>query len=108
MLGEEPTRAFPGQAALSSPAGAARRAAAGTICGLGLLVAVVVALGGCSSVAEVTGTASQQDLLQLRTDVTALQLGLQRTRTDLEKQATQGDTRARQQAQDNQRQTEEV
>jgi len=38
--------------------------------------------GGCSGVAEVTGTASQDDVLQLRNDVAALQRTVQRNRAD--------------------------
>ena len=49
---------------------------------LGLLLALFIALGGCATAAEVTGTATQQDLMQLRADVAALQLVLQRAKSE--------------------------
>ena len=64
MLGEESPRELPRQAALGSrrilPAG--RR--------LGLLLAL--SLAGCAGVQEVTGVATQQDILQIRQDVAEL------------------------------------
>jgi len=42
-----------------------------------LLLAALL-LGGCASVQDVTGVATQQDLLQLRTDVTIAQQRAQR------------------------------
>lgn len=43
-----------------------------------LLLAGVLCLPGCASVAEVTGTASQDEVLQLRTEVARLQSSVQR------------------------------
>ena len=48
---------------------------------LGPVLALLVSLGGCATAAEVTGTATQQDLMQLRADVAALQLTLQRAKS---------------------------
>ena len=59
---------------------------------------------GCAGVAEVTGTATQQDLVQLRADMTALQLTVQRMKTDAERQAA-AEARARDQSRDGERQT---
>ncbi|MBI2219280.1 MAG: outer membrane protein assembly factor BamD [Candidatus Rokubacteria bacterium] len=73
-----------------------------------ILVTAALALAGCSGVAEVTGTATQQDLLQIRTDVTSLQAAVQRTRAELEKQSATLDARSREQATQNQRQLEEI
>jgi tol-pal system protein YbgF len=100
MLEPQPPRALPGQATLS------HESRAGS--GLRALLALAVVLGGCSGVAEVTGTATQQDLVQLRADVTALQLNAQRLRADVEKHSAQLDARAREQTQGNQRQSEEL
>ena len=100
MLEQEPTRPLPGQATLSH--GSRART------GLRTLLALAVVLGGCTSVAEVTGTATQQDLVQLRADVTALQLNAQRLRSDVEKQSAQLGAGAREQAQAKQRQSEEL
>ena len=43
-----------------------------------VLLLAVLLLGGCASVQDVTGVATQQDLLQLRTDVTIAQQRAQR------------------------------
>jgi tol-pal system protein YbgF len=45
----------------------------------------------------VTGTATQQDLMQLRTDVAAMQLAVQRAKTDSDLVAAQVDRRSREQ-----------
>jgi tol-pal system protein YbgF len=55
-------------------------------------------LGGCAAAAEVTGTATQQDLMQLRADLAAQQLALQRTKTEAEAASAQSERRAREQA----------
>jgi len=105
MLGQESPVALPGQAALNRifPAGAPRegRPARSVTKVILLPLAVLALVSGCAGVQEVTGTASQQDLMQLRADMTALQLAVQRLRTDTERQATE--TRARDQARDGQR-----
>jgi tol-pal system protein YbgF len=77
-------------------------------------IAVAVALatglqvGGCAGVAEVTGTATQDDLMQLRADVTQLQLGLQRARADVERLSGTTDSRGREQLAQQQKQSEEI
>jgi TolA-binding protein len=65
---------------------------------LSLAGGALLLLTGCSGVAEVTGTASQDDVLQLRTDVVALQRALQRARADQEAALALADRRAREQA----------
>jgi TolA-binding protein len=100
MLEQEPPRALPGQAALASAASRAGRPIR--------LLALIVLLAGCSTVADVTGTATLDDVAQLRADVTALQLGFQRLRVDSERQASQLDTRVREQTAVTQRQAEEL
>ena len=69
---------------------------------------VALLLGGCAGVAEVTGTASQNDLMQLRADVTQLQLGLQRLRADTERQAARAEGRVSEQAGLGQRQADDI
>jgi tol-pal system protein YbgF len=64
---------------------------------LGLLLVLLVSLGGCATAAEVTGTATQQDLMQLRADVAALQLTVQRAKTDTDTATAQADRRGREQ-----------
>ena len=71
-------------------------------------IGVAVLLGGCSGVAEVTGTATQQDLMQIRADVTQLQMAMQRARADLDKQSTGVDARVNEQAAQSQRQANDL
>jgi TolA-binding protein len=52
----------------------------------------------------VTGTATQQDLMQLRADVAALQLAVQRAKTDTDAATAQADRRGREQAAEAERQ----
>jgi tol-pal system protein YbgF len=102
MLEQEPALALPGQAALTlalAPTRARR---------VVRFLALVWFLGGCSTVADVTGTATQDDMTQLRADVTALQLNLQRFRADVDRQMSQVDPHARDQARETQRQLEEL
>jgi tol-pal system protein YbgF len=61
-------------------------------------------LGGCATAAEVTGTATQQDLMKIRADVAALQLAVQRSKTDTDAATAQADRRGREQAADAERQ----
>ena len=74
MLGQEPPRAFSGQAALSSREITGRS--------LALLLGVVLSLAGCAEVQEATGVATQQDLFQLRQDVAAAQQTATRAKAD--------------------------
>ena len=69
-----------------------------------VLLAPVLVFGGCTSVAEVAGTATQQDLLQIRSDMTMLQLQAQRAKTDADALTSQVDRRLRDQAAENERQ----
>jgi TolA-binding protein len=78
VLGQEPPRPLSRQAALASADPGARR---------GRLLAAwlsAVLLSGCTSVADVTGTATQEDLLQIRGEVAAAQQAAQRARTEAE------------------------
>jgi TolA-binding protein len=59
------------------------------------LVAVALLSGGCASVAEVTGTATQDDLVQLRADVAALQNSIRQIKTQVDTLAPQAEGRQR-------------
>ena len=97
MLGQESARALPRQASLGRAA--ADRAASR---GASLLLAALL-FGGCAGVADVTGTATQTDLYQLRADLTAVNQTVQRTRTEAEALAAQTERRARERATDEER-----
>lgn len=64
----------------------------------------VALLAGCAGVAEVTGTATQQDLMQLRADVTALQTTVARARAEAETASTELDRRVKEQLSESERQ----
>jgi TolA-binding protein len=59
------------------------------------VVAVLLLSGGCASVAEVTGTATQDDLVQLRADVAALQNSIRQIKTQVDTLAPQAEGRQR-------------
>ncbi len=102
MLGPESPLALPRQAALAPAdpaAGRRRRLLAAGLPAVGLLV-----LAGCASVADVTGTATQQDLLEIRGQVAAAQQAAQRARSDAETAALRAvDARLRAQGADGER-----
>ena len=60
-----------------------------------VLLLAVLLLGGCASVQDVTGVATQQDLLQLRTDVTIAQQRAQRALGEAEAALAQAQRRER-------------
>ena len=91
MLGQEPARPLPRQAALSPAAHSARRRTAV------LLLVFVLAAGGCASAAEVTGVALQQDLQELRTDLFETRETARRAKTDVDALAARLERRAREQ-----------
>jgi tol-pal system protein YbgF len=97
VLGPEPPRPLPGQAPLTR-----RRAAAGAP-----IAALVAALltGGCAEVAHVAGTATQEDLVQLRADVAALQSSTRQLKAQLETVNPQLEQRLREQVAEAERQT---
>jgi TolA-binding protein len=103
VLGQEPPRALPGQAALA-PAESATRRPRGRL--VARLPAVgLVLLAGCASVADVTGTATQQDLVELRGEVAAVRQAAQRARSDAESAALRAvDARLRSQGVESDRQ----
>ncbi|HSE92904.1 MAG TPA: hypothetical protein VLF19_06330, partial [Methylomirabilota bacterium] len=61
-------------------------------------LAVAVLLGGCAGVAEVTGTATQEDVLQLRADLTTLQTSVRQMKSQVETMGPQADGRLRDRA----------
>lgn len=93
MLEPEPPRPLPRQAPLSRIEAAARRS--------GALFLAALVFGGCATAAEVTGTATQQDLLQIRTELAELQ----RARTQADGVAAQFDRRLREQTAEAERRT---
>lgn len=97
MLGQESPRRVSRQAALVPlrDSQTARR--------LGLL-AVFILLGGCATAAEVTGTATQSDLMQLRGEVATLRLTAQQAKAQADAVAAQADARAREQRAESERQ----
>jgi tol-pal system protein YbgF len=100
VLGQEPARALSRQAPLGTAA-ADRAASRG-----GLLLLAALFFSGCAGVADVTGTASQTDLYQIRADLTAVNQTAQRARTETETLAAQTEQRARERALEDERRSQ--
>ena len=103
MLGQEPPRPLPRQAPLgtaeSAPGRPRGRLAAG------LSVVGLVFLAGCASVADVTGTATQQDLVEMRGEIASARQAAQRARAEAETAAQRAvDARLRTQGAESERQ----
>ena len=65
-----------------------------------LLALLPVSLVGCAPVYEATGTASQQDLASIRSDIETLKVSMQRTHAESEAAVAQIDRRIREQSVD--------
>ena len=74
MLVQEPSIALPGEAAIVRLTSAARR-------GARLLLAALLS-AGCTTVSDVTGMATYQDLLEVRAEVAKVQQGVQRMKAE--------------------------
>ncbi len=98
MLGQEPALALPGEDAIVAQGTAARA-------GAGLLLAALLS-GGCASVSDVTGVATQQDLLEVRTELARVQKSAQQTKIDAESALAQLEKRQRDKAGEDQRRLE--
>jgi tol-pal system protein YbgF len=72
------------------------------------LVPLFVLLGGCAGVADVAGTATQQDIAQVRAELATVQQNVARGRADNERLANQIQARQREQTAERDRQTAEL
>jgi TolA-binding protein len=97
VLGQEPTLALPGQAPIVSQDTAAR-------VGVRLLLAAALLFGGCASVSDVTGVATQQDLLEVRSELANVQRSALQTRTAAEAVVAQFEKRQRERTVEDERQ----
>ncbi len=70
-----------------------------------LLLAAVLAAGGCAGAADVAGVATQQDIFQLSTELAQTREAAQRAKTDMDRLAAQVERRAREQAAESEHQT---
>jgi TolA-binding protein len=98
VLGQEPAVALPGEGAIDSRGTAART-------GTRLLLAALL-FGGCASVSDVAGVATQQDLLELRTELARVQKSALQSRVDTEALLAQFEKRQREKASEDQRRLE--
>ena len=98
MLGQEPAVTLPGEDAIVTRDTAARA-------GAGLLLAALL-FGGCRSVSDVTGVATQQDLLELRTELGQVQQSAQRTKADADATLAQIEKRQKERTTEDARQLE--
>ena len=100
MLGQEPAVTLPGEAPIVPTVTAART-------GTGLLLAALL-FGGCASVSDVTGVATQQDLLELRTELAHVQKSALQSKADAEAALAQIDKRQRERTSEEQRQLQAI
>ena len=100
MLGQESAVALPGEDPIV-PRDTAARA------GAGLLLAALL-LGGCASMGDVTGVATQQDLLELRTELGLVQQSALRTKADAEAVVAQLEKRQRERRAEEDRQLQAI
>jgi TolA-binding protein len=99
MLGQEPAGPFPDQGPLTHSHRPTARGALG-------LLAVALLAGGCATSADVAGLATQDEVLKLRTDVTALQRAASQSRTQTEALNSQLANRSQAQTDDVDRQAQ--
>ena len=95
MLEQEPAPPLPRQTPLTEIV-ARRRTRV-------FLLAAALLAGGCAGAAEVAGVATQDELLQIRTDLAAVGYIAQRTKTEVDALAAQVDRRAREQQTESER-----
>lgn len=100
MLGQEPPGALPGETPIVSRDTAARTGAC-------LLLAALL-FGGCASVSDVAGVATQQDLLELRTELALVQKSALQTKAEAEAALAQLDKRQRERTTEDERQLQAI
>jgi TolA-binding protein len=99
VLGQEPPRTLPGEASIV-PLVTARS-------GFRLLLAAVL-FGGCASVSDVAGVATQQDVLELRTELALVQQSALRTKSDADAAVAQLDRRQKERVAEEDRQLQAI
>jgi tol-pal system protein YbgF len=100
VLGQEPPVTLPGEAAIVSPITPARSQ-------WRLLLAALL-FAGCTSVSDVTGMATYQDLLEVRTEVARVQQSAQRMKAETDAARAQMEQRERERAAQENRQLQEM
>jgi TolA-binding protein len=100
VLGQEPPVTLPGEAAIVSPITPARSH-------WRLLLAALL-FAGCTSVSDVTGMATYQDLLEVRTEVARVQQSAQRMKAETDAARAQMEQRERERAAQENRQLQEM
>jgi tol-pal system protein YbgF len=103
VLGQESSRTLPRQGSLKPVEWTTRRRRRRLVTGLPAVGLVLLA--GCASVADVTGTATQQDLVELRGEIATARQLAQRAQSEAEASATRAvDARVRAQGTEGERQ----
>jgi TolA-binding protein len=100
VLGQEPPVTLPGEAAIVSPITPAR--------GHWRLLLAALLFAGCTSVSDVTGMATYQDLLEVRTEVALVQQSAQRMKAEADAARAQMEQRERERAAQENRQLQEM
>lgn len=100
MLGQESPVALPGEAPIDSRDTAARTGAR--------LVLAALLFGGCASVSDVTGVATQQDLLEVRNELARVQKIALQAKTDADSAIAQLEKRQRERTAEDERQLQAI
>lgn len=95
MLGQEPAGTLPGETPIVARDTAARTGAP--------LILAALLFGGCASVSDVTGVATQQDLMEVRTELAVVQKSALMAKADAEAALAQIDKRQRERTAEDER-----
>lgn len=100
MLGQEPTGALPGETPIVARDTAARTGAR--------LILAALLFGGCASVSDVTGVATQQDLMEVRTELALIQRSALTAKADAEAAVAQMEKRQRERTAEDERRLQAI
>jgi TolA-binding protein len=100
VLGQEPAGTLPGEAPIVARDTAARTGAP--------LILAALLFGGCASVSDVTGVATQQDLMEVRTELALVQKSALTAKADAESALAHIDKRLRERTAEDERRLQAI
>jgi TolA-binding protein len=100
VLGQEPTGTLPGETPIVVRDTAARTGAR--------LILAALLFGGCASVSDVTGVATQQDLMEVRTELAVIQRSALTAKADAEAAVAQMEKRQRERTAEDERRLQAI
>jgi len=100
VLGQEPTGTLPGETPIVVRDTAARTGAR--------LILAALLFGGCASMSDVTGVATQQDLMEVRTELAVIQRSASTAKADAEAAVAQMEKRQRERTAEDERRLQAI